>query len=511
MCRQQDVHLSPAPVKRVIISGAGPAGLLLTALLMQRNQEQNETCYNITLVDGRLDLGKLSQEELKESHRSWMLGLANHGLEALKTCNGLYEEYAKDVGILLEELSIHIGKKEIKNKASTPSSGGAVEGFIIDRNFMVAALARFVNDHKKDEDVTTLYDTKIMYVDYENKRALIRNNNTQEEEYVPYDLLVGCDGIRSVVREALVKRHPTFELEVKDIFQSFKSVHVALPKGVSAASMHLLPGCLEHMMGIGLPETGNMINISIGVPRSDFDKLPSALKSDNPEEVAEYFRKNFVPFELVDYDDLARQWVGQRWNRTGQVHCNFYHSNECGIVIMGDAAHATSPSIGMGMNTALRDAQFFYSLLQEQKDNLADVLPKFSELRVKDGNALSDLAMHLYCLDTKAQLKETIHLVVRSKLNMMFPSLVTPHPQAIIGMTKYTLAQVYQHAHSLGIIQKHRRINDEVRQAFFERETGMIDEKNPMFQKYRTNYLKVLAIGAVVVAGVIAYAVKSRI
>jgi len=495
MCRPDDRRLAPTPIKKVVVAGAGPAGLLLTALLMQRNKEQKETRYKVTLIDARLDLGKLSQEELKKSHRSWMLGLANHGLEALKTCDGLYDKYIKDVGVLLEELSIHMGKKEMKYNASNASSEGAAEGFIIDRNFVVAAMARFVNEQKNDEDITTLYETKLMYVDYENNRVLIRNNITNDEEYVPYDLLVGCDGVRSVVREALVKRHSTFELDVKDIFYEFKSVHVELPKGVHASSMHLLPGCFANMQGIGLPETGNMINISIGYARHQFDKIPDGLKSDDVKIVSEFFKENFLPFELVDYDDLARQWVGQRWNRTGQVHCNFYHSNECGIIIMGDAAHATSPSIGMGMNTALRDAQFLYQLIQEHKDNLVDVLPKFSELRVKEGNSLSDLALHLNCYDSKAQLMETLHMIVRGKLNLLFPSLVTPHPQAIIGMGKFNLSDVYQHAHSLGVIKKHRRINNEIRQAYFERETGMIED-TPIFPKQRSNHTKLISLGA---------------
>lgn len=369
----------------------------------------------------------------------------------------------------------------MKYDANDASSEGAQEGFIIDRNFMVAALARFVNDHKKDEDITTLYDTKLMYVDYENKRVLIRSSETNEEEYLPYDLLVGCDGIRSVVREAMVKRHSTFELDVRDIFQNFKAVHVKLPDGVNAASMHLLPNCLPDMQGIGLPETGNMINISIGIPRNKFEELADELKSDDASVVAEYLKKNFVAFDAIDFEDFGRQWAAQKWNRTGQVHCNFYHSKECGIVLMGDAAHATSPSIGMGMNTALRDAHFFYNLVKEHDDNLANVLPEFSKLRVKEGNSLSDLAYNLYCFDTKAQLMETLHLVIRGKLNKLFPSLVTPHPTVLIGMSKFTLAQAYQHAHDLGVIPKHRRINNEIRQAFFERECGMIGEKNVIY------------------------------
>jgi len=142
------------------------------------------------------------------------------------------------------------------------------------------------------------------------------------------------------------------------------------------------------------------LNISVGVARNNFDKIAPELKSDDYKVVAEYVKKNFKGFELVDYEDFAKQWVGQRWNQTGMVHCNFYHSLKTNIILMGDAAHATSPSIGMGMNTALRDAQIFHEILRENKDDLSLVLPLYSEARVKEGNALSDLAFNLYCLDT---------------------------------------------------------------------------------------------------------------
>ena len=35
---------------------------------------------------------------------------------------------------------------------------------------------------------------------------------------------------------------------------------------------------------------------------------------------------------------------------------------------MGDAAHATNPALGMGLNTALRDAQVMYEILKENQD-----------------------------------------------------------------------------------------------------------------------------------------------
>ena len=160
----------------------------------------------------------------------------------------------------MTSLSIHLGSKEITQSATPEEMKAASnEGFIIDRNFIVAAIARFVADAKKrpenDNHCQTLYQHSLMYVDYANRRVLVRSGNDEDngkEFYLPYDLLVGCDGVRSVVREAMVKRHSTFEMDVGDIFQAFKAVHVERPESVKEASMHLLPSCFPNMQGIAL-------------------------------------------------------------------------------------------------------------------------------------------------------------------------------------------------------------------------------------------------------------------
>ena len=493
-------------LRHVVIAGAGPAGLLLAALLLQRNEELPSPLYKVTLLDNRQDMGSLSQEELKKKFRSWMLGLGGHGVAALKQVQDgkMYDDYCKDVGIQMESISIHIGSKETKTSASDVAEGEFNDNFIVDRNFIVATLARYLNDTANDAWLTTLYNTKVLYVDYESQRILTRDITFGDERYLSYDLLVGCDGARSVVREALVKRHSSFEMDVGDIFQCFRAVHVQRPPQVDRGSMHLLPDCFPCMQGIALPETEDMLNISIGIPRHLFesDSMAKELKSNDPKVVAKYVKENFKAFELIDYDDFAQQWVNQRWNRTAQVHCNFYHSTDINVVLMGDAAHATSPSIGMGMNQALKDAQTLYLLLQEHKDNLKLVLPAFSEKRVKEGNSLTDLAMHLYCMDTKQQLIETIHMLIRSKLHMWFPSLVLNHPQALIGRVDYGLADVYDVATRLGIISKHRSINGRIRREYFERETGMVVTKKPSLN---TMHKFMLLGGLVVAASAVAY------
>merc|ERR1711988_1388986 len=119
--------------------------------------------------------------------------------------------------------------------------------------------------------------------------------------------------------------------------------------------------------------------------------------------------------------------------------------------------------IGMGMNTALRDAQVFSEILSEKKDDFNKALPAFSEARVKEGNALSDLAMNLYCMDKTQQLKETIHMIVRGMLHSKFPSFVQEHPLSMIGRRGISLSEVYRQAVKLGIMRKQRAINDKIR------------------------------------------------
>jgi len=475
--------------KRIVISGAGPAGLLTASLLLNKNKEAGCTVtYDVTLIDGRQDYGSIPQKELSENHRSWMLGLADHGMDAIKTLPDLYENYVKDEGILLREFTLYLGSKKITQSiGSSPSSSklssGLPEAFIVDRNFVVAAMARYLREtHTEDDNYTSMYKTTCQYVDYENKRVLVRNVESSVECYIPYDLLIGCDGVRSTVREALVKRHSNFSCDSTDIFQEFKQTHVALPEGVSGSSLSALPDVFPYCQGIALPETGGLVNIGIGTARNNFDKLPDELKSDDYKVVSEYVKKNLKAFKLVDTDDFAKQWVGQRWNQTGMIHCNFYHSTQLGIVIMGDAAHATSPSIGMGMNTALRDAAIFSEILKETNDDFSAALPAFSKTRVKEGNALSDLALHLYCTDATQQMKATIHQVIRNFFYTKFPSFVDEHPFTMIGRRGVSLSDAYEQAVKQGIMRKHRAINDRIRMEYFEQETCMI--KTPIQKSY---------------------------
>mmetsp|Transcript_20649 Transcript_20649/g.55749 ORF Transcript_20649/g.55749 Transcript_20649/m.55749 type:complete len:501 (+) Transcript_20649:111-1613(+) len=453
----------------VVVAGAGPAGALAALQLLCRNKGiTSRRSYRVTLVDGGRNFGLLSEEELKKNHRSWMIGLASHGIDALRTVPGLWEKYVSHVGVNLTSFALHLGSKEMK--FSDPNDIG--ENYIVDRNFVTAAVARYLHEHFVDDEAfEACYNTKVQYVDGPNKRVLIRGEDGVER-YVHYDYILGCDGVRSAVRAAFAQHERTFEMELSDIFTSFKAIHVPRPAGVDAASLHLLPDCMPTMNGIALPETGDMINLSAGV-YNHLSCHPDMLSEDY-KVVSAYMKKNFKAFELIDWDDAARQWVGQQWNTTGQVHCNFYHSARMSALLLGDAAHATSPSIGMGMNTALKDAACLKELLDEHGDDWEAVLPAFSRERVKEGNSLTWLAYYLFSFDASQQLRIMLGLMVRTKLSKIFPSFVRPDPNQMIGRSEHKLSAVYDTATKIGLLARVRAHNDRVRREHFERKTGMV-------------------------------------
>ena len=335
--------------KRAIVVGAGPGGLLTAIHLLKRGT------YEVTLVDPGCDYSKV--EDLSKK-RSWMIGLATHGISSLREVDGLWD-YVEKVGVKLDSFSVYLGKKAITQStddAGIPKEamkeGISQEGFLVDRNYVVAAEAQFLADtFDNDPNYKPKYGHRLLYVDDRQRRVLVRNDETNEEEYLEYDVLIGADGVRSVVRNAIQVNHRDFECRVDDIFNTFRAVHVKLPPKVGSGTLTLLPNSMPNMNGIALPEKGGMICMTFG---HTLDKPCDAeLMSDDPKVVAKYVKEKFQAYELVDYDDFAEQWCSQGWNSTGQVHCNYYHSNKLQCLILGDAAHATSPSIGMGMNTAL--------------------------------------------------------------------------------------------------------------------------------------------------------------
>lgn len=461
----------------VVICGAGPAGLLAAILLLRRNGNPGAPRYRVTLVDPGTDYGKLDADGLNRA-RSWMIGLSSHGLSAIREVPGLYENYIHGLGIDITKAVFGLSRKlkfELNAKDILPEDSA----FTVDRNYICAALSRYLNEqHGDDEMFLSHYHTRALFVDGDNKCVMARqkkdgdgdSNAPANDISIAYDILLGCDGIRSIVRNAFLTKHRDFEFDLRGTFGYGKSVHVALPEGMDPGTFMFVNEALPNFGSFILPETGNKLNVALGTALNK--ECAPELKSDDAKVVADYFRKHWHAFE-IDSDEAGRQWVGQGWNTISQVHCNFYHSETLGALLLGDAAHATSPQIGQGMNTALADAAALNRLLEENKDDWSVVLPKFSAERVKEGHALTDLSFYTFSLSARQQLTLMLRQNIRRTLNGLVPWLVDPDPMSEVskGMR---LSEAYHRMSKLGVIARVRKVNDGIMRDYFEKETGMV-------------------------------------
>lgn len=217
-------------IRRVVIAGASPAGLHLQALLHTHNKAPDaRVTYDVTLIESRPDLGQVDQEEMQNttSLSQTFQDPAGNGLEAIRSVPNLYENYVSGIGIPITEGNMFISSENISMESSNKNDSDIPDSFIVDRNFIVAAFARYAKDTiATGPNYTCKYETEVLYVDSENHRVLIRDKASKEEEYLKYDLLVGADDVCSTAREALVKCHFDFELEVSDISATFNAVDI---------------------------------------------------------------------------------------------------------------------------------------------------------------------------------------------------------------------------------------------------------------------------------------------
>lgn len=424
-----------------------------------------------------------------------------HGLEAIKTVPGLYEDYIYQLGVTITNARFAIGNLAKFNYELDEED----TAFTVDRNYICGALAKYLNEHFSSSSFSSLYETTALFVDADTKTVMVRNlDKSGEIKTIPYDMILGCDGIRSVVRNAFItnhrgmytvrvswvvsdscsltvclpvaplKRHVDFEFDIKGDFGIGKSVHITSPKNVKPGTFMFLANCVPNVSAFVLPERDGMQNFACGHTLNA--PCDEELRSDDPKVVSEYFRQHFTAFDM-DYEEMGREWVKQGWSTIQMVHANFYHSAKIQALLLGDAAHATCPNIGQGMNTALEDAAVLNGLLDEYSEDWDAVLPVFSELRVKEGNALTELSFHSFSLSLPMQMSILFRQNVRRFLNNIFPVwLVEPEPMLAIsrGMK---LSEAYDKMIQLGYLQKSKRINHDIMQEHFEKTTGMVKER----------------------------------
>lgn len=393
-------------LQKVVIIGAGPTGLLLAHYLLRREK------YRVELYEQRFDprLVNLSQD------RTFPLSLQERGRKALRQIPGLEEAIAAK--------SVFCnGTKVYRQQGKAREFSRAIPILTIDRNRLVTILLHQLTQTYTSEQLIVKFGCQCIAVDGRAKTLTLQPER-DEAFSIAYDRLVAADGARSPIRDYL-DRETGLQCEQNYIPDAYKSVFISRLNPTLGLELepNKIHGCNRDNKTrmVMVPQPGDHLD---GVIL--FDPQQTSLSSlTTKEEVLTFFQDNFPVFGQLMSPEEAEAFLHRPVARVLTVRCDRFHEGDS-ILLIGDSAHAVSPSIGQGCNASLEDVLIFEQLLEQYEDNWAQVLPAFSEQRIPDAHALKELSDYSFPRTKLLVVEYFLRLKIHRFLHRLFPQWVKP-------------------------------------------------------------------------------------
>ncbi len=239
-----------------------------------------------------------------------------------------------------------------------------------------------------------------------------------------YDRLIGADGARSTVRAQFLNTE-LFEIEQKYSPNFYKSL--VLADAARSNEVRLESGKVhswrtqDGIVVLLLYQVDDSMSGAIYFPRHN----TQVTELETPAAVLEFFNEHFPQIGQLMSHSEAEAFLNRSVASVLTIRCNRYHYGDR-VMILGDAAHATSPSLGQGCNAALEDAAIFDRLLDEFGDDWASTLAQFTARRKADAHALVELSDYAFPTSFKLFIEFVIRAQISRLLHRYFPARFSP-------------------------------------------------------------------------------------
>ncbi|MDB9519591.1 NAD(P)/FAD-dependent oxidoreductase [Roseofilum reptotaenium CS-1145] len=409
-------------MEKIIIIGAGPAGLLMAHSLLLRGK------YKVELYERRSDPRLIEPS----NQRTFPLTLQLRGLQALESIEGLKDAISSHA-ILSQGTLLHRSKgkpRQIDRK--TPI-------WMTDRNQLTVVLLEHLLNRYGNDHLTVKFDCTCIDLDRQQNTITLQPRDGKPFS-VGFDRLVGADGVRSRVREVLVKT-TDFQCEqeyVPDAYISAFSPRINQDKNIELAGDRIHSWNLgEGMRLLMVPQAEDWLHGTLVFP-PDCNPLEGL---QTGEQVLQFLQEHCHPLgELMPLEE-ANALKQRQPSRILTVKCDRLHDQDR-ILLIGDAVHAVSASIGQGCNCALQDVLFCTGLLDQYQDDWAKALPEFSCQRLPEVHALRELADYTFPRSKPMFLEFLFHVMLGKKLTQWFPQIFQPFILTEIFETDLPYSQI---------------------------------------------------------------------
>jgi kynurenine 3-monooxygenase len=231
--------------------------------------------------------------------------------------------------------------------------------------------------------------------------------------------LLGCDGARSAVRAAMVRRGARERVGTLEL--AYQEINLPLP-GCDPEIMHYWPAG-DALFGVFPMLSADLFAGSVFLRREG--PAPSFAAASSPEDRARQFHDLF-PKLTAHIPDLRDQLAAKPVSTVSLVRCDTWVHGES-TALLGDACHAMAPFMGQGMNCGFEDARTLVRLLDETGDWGA-ALARYQDVRRADGDSIADISHEHYRTMSRlpGQSETELESAVIRRLQDLFPGRFVP-------------------------------------------------------------------------------------
>jgi kynurenine 3-monooxygenase len=413
--------MSTEKQKEALIIGAGLVGSLWAVYLSKAG-------YKVTIYERRPDIRKAEIS----AGKSINLALSVRGWTALDKV-GVGDEIRK-IAIPMHGRMMH----DLEGNLTYQPYGKEGQAiFSVSRGKVNATMMDIAETHGK---ATIHYNTECENVDTDKNIAYFHHLPTDERFEVKADVIFAADGAFSAVRYKSMQRASRFNYSQMYIQDGYREI--LLPANEDGSykmdknALHIWPR--GRFMMIALANEDGSFTCTLFMPHDGhefaFDKLT------NRAEVDHFFRTIFPDFHDM-MPNVADAWEDHPLSNLVITRCYPWHIKK--VALMGDAAHATVPFYGQGMNAGFEDCRMMGELMEKYGENWEKVFEEYSVLRKPDGDALQDLSLDNYYVmrDFVADPSFLLRKKIEAKFSTLHPNKWMPlYSQVTFSNIRYSEA-----------------------------------------------------------------------
>ncbi len=360
--------------KKVIIVGAGLVGSLWAIYLAKAG-------YKVTIYERRKDI---RTAEISAG-KSINLALSHRGWKALK--NAGVDEQVREIAIPMHSRIMH----DLEGNLTQQPYGKEDEAIYSVSRGHLNAIMMSMAEEKGNAKIH--YNHRCINADLENGKIILMNEKNGETIEDHADLIFAADGAFSAIRYNAMQKLDQFNYQQKYIEDGYKELLLPANKDGSYQlyknALHIWPR--GRFMLIALPNEDGSFTCTLFMPYDNHKHAFNKLKND--EQITSFFKEVFPDFyEMMP--NLIENWHQHPLSSLAIIRCYPWTYGKTALI--GDAAHATVPFYGQGMNAGFEDCTVLWNLMNKHQENWTAIFDEYQRTHKKNGDALQDLSLHNY-------------------------------------------------------------------------------------------------------------------